>query len=34
LLAGVKGDGTITVIGVVLIVTLIVSNLFRMNSDG
>ena len=34
LLAGVKGDGTITVIGVVLIVTLIVSNLFRMNTDG
>jgi rhamnose transport system permease protein len=34
LLAGVKGDGTITVIGVVLIGTLIVSNLFRMNSDG
>ena len=34
LLAGVKGDGTITVIGVVLIGTLIVSNLFRMNTDG
>jgi rhamnose transport system permease protein len=34
LLAGVKGDGTITAIGVVLIGTVIVSNLFRMNTDG
>jgi rhamnose transport system permease protein len=34
LLAGVKGDGTIMVIGLVLIGTVIVSNLFRMNTDG
>ena len=34
LLAGVKGDGTITAIGVVLIGTVIVSNLFRTNTDG
>ena len=34
LLAGVKGDGTIVAIGVVLIGTVIVSNLFRMNTDG
>jgi rhamnose transport system permease protein len=34
LLAGVKGDGTIMAIGVVLIGTVIVSNLFRSNSDG
>lgn len=33
-LAGVKGDGTIVVIGLVLIGTVIVSNVFRMNSDG
>ena len=29
-----KNDGTITAIGVVLIGTVIVSNLFRMNTDG
>jgi rhamnose transport system permease protein len=34
LLAGVKGDGTIVAIGVVLIGTVIVSNLFRMDTDG
>jgi rhamnose transport system permease protein len=34
LLAGVKGDGTIMAIGVVLIGTVIVSNLFRANTDG
>ena len=34
LLAGVKGDGTIVAIGVVLIGTVVVSNLFRMNTDG
>jgi rhamnose transport system permease protein len=33
-LAGVKGDGTIVVIGFVLIATLVFSNLFRRNRDG
>jgi rhamnose transport system permease protein len=34
LLAGVKGDGTIVVIGLVLIATIILSNLFRRDLDG
>ncbi|HUG62708.1 MAG TPA: ABC transporter permease [Methylomirabilota bacterium] len=33
-LSGVKGDGTIVVIGFVLITSVIFSNLFRRNSDG
>jgi rhamnose transport system permease protein len=33
-LAGVKGDGTIVVIGVILIATIIISNLVRRDSDG
>lgn len=33
-LSGVKGDGTIVVIGLVLVGSVIVSNLFRMNTDG
>ena len=33
-LAGVKGDGTIVVIGVVLIVAILVSNLFSRDGDG
>jgi rhamnose transport system permease protein len=33
-LAGVKGDGTIVVIGFVLIASIVFSNLFRRNSDG
>ncbi len=33
-LSGVKGDGTIVVIGLVLIVALLVSNLFRRDVDG
>lgn len=33
-LAGVKGDGTIVVIGLILIATIIISNLVRRESDG
>jgi len=33
-LAGVKGDGTIVVIGAVLILTILVSNLFGRGGDG
>ena len=33
-LAGVKGDGTIVIIGVVLIATILISNLFRRDVDG
>jgi rhamnose transport system permease protein len=33
-LAGVKGDGTIVMIGVVLIGALILSNLFQKKGDG
>jgi rhamnose transport system permease protein len=33
-LAGVKGDGTIVVIGIVLIVAILVSNLFSRDGDG
>jgi rhamnose transport system permease protein len=33
-LSGVKGDGTIVVIGFVLIASIVISNLFRRNSDG
>ena len=33
-LAGVKGDGTIVVIGLILIATIIISNLVRRDSDG
>ncbi|MGE3832379.1 MAG: ABC transporter permease [Parvibaculaceae bacterium] len=33
-LAGVKGDGTIVVIGAVLIITILLSNLFGRNADG
>ena len=33
-LAGVKGDGTIVVIGFVLIASIVFSNLFRRTSDG
>ncbi len=33
-LSGVKGDGTIVVIGFVLIASIVFSNLFRRNSDG
>ena len=33
-LAGVKGDGTIVVIGLILIATLIISNVVRRDSDG
>ncbi|WP_119304087.1 ABC transporter permease [Dongia deserti] len=33
-LAGVKGDGTIVVIGLILIATIIISNLLRRESDG
>ena len=33
-LAGVKGDGTIVVIGVVLIGTILISNMFRKDADG
>ncbi|MEZ5830911.1 MAG: ABC transporter permease [Dongiaceae bacterium] len=33
-LAGVKGDGTIVVIGVILIATIIISNLVRRDVDG
>jgi rhamnose transport system permease protein len=33
-LAGVKGDGTIVVIGLILIVTIIISNLVRRDTDG
>ncbi|MGE0008459.1 MAG: ABC transporter permease [Parvibaculaceae bacterium] len=33
-LAGVKGDGTIVVIGAVLIGTILVSNIFRRDADG
>jgi rhamnose transport system permease protein len=33
-LAGVKGDGTIVVIGVVLIVAILVANLFSRSGDG
>lgn len=33
-LAGVKGDGTIVVIGVILIATIIISNLVRRETDG
>jgi rhamnose transport system permease protein len=33
-LAGVKGDGTIVVIGAVLILTILLSNLFRRDADG
>ena len=34
LLAGYKGDSTIVVIGAALILTILVSNLFRRNGDG
>ena len=34
LLAGVKGDGTIVVIGAVLILTILVSNISRRGGDG
>jgi len=33
-LAGVKGDGTIVVIGAVLILTILISNMFRRDADG
>jgi rhamnose transport system permease protein len=33
-LAGVKGDGTIVVIGAVLIGTILISNMFRKDADG
>ena len=33
-LAGVKGDGTIVVIGIVLILAILVSNLFSRDGDG
>jgi rhamnose transport system permease protein len=33
-LAGVKGDGTIVVIGVILIATIVISNLVRRDVDG
>jgi rhamnose transport system permease protein len=33
-LAGVKGDGTIVVIGAVLIGTILLSNMFRKDADG
>lgn len=33
-LAGVKGDGTIVVIGAVLIAAIVISNFFRRNVDG
>ncbi len=33
-LAGVKGDGTIVVIGVVLILAILIGNLFRRDGDG
>jgi rhamnose transport system permease protein len=33
-LAGVKGDGTIVVIGLILIATIIISNLVRRDADG
>jgi rhamnose transport system permease protein len=33
-LSGVKGDGTIVVIGVVLIIAILVSNLFSRDGDG
>jgi rhamnose transport system permease protein len=33
-LAGVKGDGTIVVIGLVLIGAILVSNLFGRDGDG
>ena len=33
-LAGVKGDGTIVVIGAVLIGTILLSNIFRKDADG
>jgi rhamnose transport system permease protein len=33
-LSGVKGDGTIVVIGFVLVASIVFSNLFRRNSDG
>ena len=33
-LAGVKGDGTIVVIGLILIATIIISNLVRRDTDG
>lgn len=33
-LAGVKGDGTIVVIGAVLIGTILISNIFRKDADG
>jgi rhamnose transport system permease protein len=33
-LAGVKGDGTIVVIGLILIATIIISNLLRRETDG
>lgn len=33
-LAGVKGDGTIVVIGAVLIGTVLISNIFRKDADG
>jgi rhamnose transport system permease protein len=33
-LAGIKGDGTIVVIGLILIATIIISNLVRRDADG
>ena len=33
-LSGVKGDGTIVIIGIVLIATILISNLFRRDVDG
>jgi rhamnose transport system permease protein len=33
-LAGVKGDGTIVVIGAVLILTILISNMFQRDADG
>jgi rhamnose transport system permease protein len=33
-LAGVKSDGTYIAIGLVLILTLLISNLFNRNSEG
>ena len=33
-LAGVKGDGTIVVIGLILIATIVISNLVRRDADG
>ncbi|MFO0992680.1 MAG: ABC transporter permease [Hyphomicrobiales bacterium] len=33
-LSGVKGDGTIVVIGAVLILTILISNMFRRDADG